>query len=509
LVDRNGAPQGEKHIAIYNPPGVNRELGSRRSAIKAAEGLTARLVRQGAQTITFAPSRLTVELLVHELRRQVRRKASDPELVEGYRSGYLPNERRDIEARLRSGSIRAVVATTALELGIDIGGLQAAVLAGYPGTLASAWQQMGRAGRGTGASLAVLVTNSTPLNQYIARHPEYLFETSPESALINRDNLDIRVSHLKAAAFELPIEEDEDFGPQTAELLQLLEENDILHGNKGRYYWMAESYPSEGVSLRSAAVDNFVIVENTPAARVLGEVDRPSAPLLVHKDAIYMHGGQQYHVDRLDWDEKKAYVHRVDVDYYTDANLAVDLKVLEVAEENRVTGAKLAHGDVAVSFLATIFKKIKLDTHENVGWGKIDIPQEDMHTTSYWLALESTVTDGLSRPAVEAGLWGIAHLLSGVAPLFLMCDPKDLQVVAEVRCPFTEAPTLFIYETRPGGIGFTKGLFDIHDQLLRAAFDLASECECESGCPSCVGPSIDESSHMKMAALTLLRRLMA
>src|SRR4051812_3576219 len=289
LVSQNGAPQGEKHIAIYNPPVVNQALGIRRSALKAAEAITLRLVQQGAQTITFAPSRMTVERLVHELRKRLKTGPGEPDVVEGYRSGYLPSERRDVEARLRDGAIRSVVATTALELGIDIGGLQAAVLTGYPGTLASAWQQLGRAGRGTVTSVGVLVTNSSPLNQYIARHPEYLFETEPESALINRDNLDIRVSHLKAAAFELPIEADESFGPETAELLELLAEADILHANRGRYYWMAETYPAEGVSLRSAAADNVVIIENTPAPRVLGEPDRPSAPLLVHDEAIYMH----------------------------------------------------------------------------------------------------------------------------------------------------------------------------------------------------------------------------
>ena len=213
-----------------------------------------------------------------------------------------------------------------------------------------------------------------------------------------------------------------------------------------------------------------------------------------------MHGGRQYHVDRLDWAEKNANVH-------TDANLAVDLKVMEIADDAPVTGGRRFHGDVAISFLATIFKKIKLDTHENVGWGKIHIPQEDMHTTSYWLALDDATTSGLSKAAVETGLWGVAHVLSGVAPLFLMCDPKDLQVVAEVRCPFTEAPTLFIYETRPGGVGFAQGLFDIHERLLRAALELVSECPCASGCPSCVGPAVDDASHLKVAATTLLRRL--
>jgi DEAD/DEAH box helicase domain-containing protein len=507
LVDRNGAPRSEKHVAIYNPPLVNRQLGIRRSALKAAEGLAARLVRSGSQTIVFAPSRVAVELLLRGLRARLPSKTGSRATIEGYRSGYLPGERRAIEAGLREGRIRGVVATNALELGIDIGGMEAAVLAGYPGTLASAWQQMGRAGRREGASLSVLVAGSSPLNQYVVRHPEYLFETSAEAALIDRDNLLIRVSHLKAAAFELPLEGGEEFGPETAELLALLDEEGILHRSGDRYYWMSESYPAEGVSLRSASIDNFVIIEAGPKPRVIGEVDRPSAPLLVHEEAIYMHGGSQYHVDRLDWHEKKAYVRKVEIDYYTDANLAVDLKVLEVDREEGARGCAKAHGDVAISYLATIFKKIKLDTLENVGWGKISLPQEDLHTTAYWLALTPDATRALSPATVEAGLWGVAHLLSGVAPLFLMCDPKDLQAVVQAMSPFTRAPTLYLYETRPGGTGFAEGLFEAHPRLLQAALDLASECECESGCPSCIGPSVDDTPYTKVAVLTLLHRL--
>jgi len=507
VVDRNGAPRCERVVGLYNPPVVNRELGIRRSALKAARTLAAHLLRSGVQTIVFAPSRLTVELLVRHLRDALPSKPGEPPPVEGYRSGYLPRERRAIEAGLREGRVRGVAATNALELGIDIGGLDAAVLLGYPGSLASAWQQMGRAGRGNGLSFAVLVTPSTPLNQYLAHHPEYLFETPPEAGLINPDNLIIRVSHLKCAAFELPFERGEDFGPDTADLLELLAEGSILHAVDGRYHWMAEAYPAEQVSLRSASSDNFVIVEDGPRPRVVGEMDRPSAPLLIHDEAIYMHGGQQYHVDRLDWKEKKAYLRPVNVDYYTDANLAVDLKVLEAGAEDGDGSCRRYHGDVAVTFLATIFKKIKLDTQENVGWGKIHLPQEDMHTTAYWLALEEPACERLDRAQLQAGLWGMAHLLSGVAPLFLMCDPKDLQAVAQVRSPFTGAPTVFLYERHPGGVGLAEGLYAVHGPLLAAALELARRCPCADGCPSCVGPGLDEAPDSKRAAITLLSRL--
>ncbi len=507
VVDNNGAPRGEKVVALYNPPVVNRELGIRRSALKAAQTLATRLLRSGVQTIVFAPSRLTVELLVHQLRTSLPSKPGEPTPVEGYRSGYLPRERRAIEASLREGRVRAVAATNALELGIDIGGLDAAVLLGYPGTIASAWQQMGRAGRGDRLSFAVLVTNSTPLNQYLSHHPDYLFETAPEAGFVNPDNLIIRASHLKCAAFELPFERDEEFGPGAADLLELLAEEGVLHAVDGRYHWMAEAYPAEEISLRTASTDNFVIVEDGARPRVVGEVDRPSAPLLIHDDAIYMHGGRQYYVDRLDWQEKTAFVRPVEVDYYTDANLAVDLKVLEVAVDVPDGGCRRYRGDVAVSFLATVFKKIKLDTRENVGWGKIHLPQEDLHTTSYWLALEEPTWAGLHRAELEAGLWGIAHLLVGIAPLFLMCEPKDLQAVAQVRSPFTGAPTVFVYERHPGGVGLAEGLFAAHGPLLAAALELARNCPCTDGCPSCVGPGLDEAPESKRAAIALLTRL--
>jgi DEAD/DEAH box helicase domain-containing protein len=507
VVDNNGAPRGERVIALYNPPVVNRELGIRRSALKAAQALATRLLNSGVQTIVFAPSRVMVELLVHHLRGSLPSKAGEPTPVEGYRSGYLPRERRAIEAGLRDGRVRAVAATNALELGIDIGGLDAAVLLGYPGTIASAWQQMGRAGRGDRLSFAVLVTNSTPLNQYLSQHSEYLFETSPEAGFVNPDNLIVRASHLKCAAFELPFDRDEEFGPGALDLLELLAEGGILHAVDGRYHWMAESYPAEEISLRTASTDNFVIVEDGPRPRVLGEMDRPSAPLLIHDDAIYMHGGKQYHVDRLDWHEKTAYVRPVDVDYYTDANLAVDLKVLEADIEIADDACRRYQGEVAITFLATVFKKIKLDTRENVGWGKIHLPQEDMHTTAYWLALEEPSWADLGRSDLQAGLWGMAHLLVGVAPLFLMCEPKDLQAVAQVRSPFTCAPTVFLYERYPGGVGLADGLFSAHRSLMVAALELARGCPCVDGCPSCVGPSLGEAPESKRAAITLLTRL--
>ncbi|HXK34513.1 MAG TPA: DEAD/DEAH box helicase [Dehalococcoidia bacterium] len=516
LIDDNGAPAGPKVVAVYNPPVVNRELGIRESSVGAARRIGERLLRAGVQTIVFAPSRVRVELLVRHLRDGLARAPGravgpdvGPRAIEGYRSGYLPSERRAVERGLREGRIRGVVATNALELGVDIGGLDAAVLTGYPGTLASAWQQMGRAGRRNALSLAVVVASSSPLNQYVAANPEYLFEATPEAGLVDPDNLLVRISHIKCAAFEVPFEEGDDFGPQTAELLDLLADEGVLVKAGGRYHWMTEAFPAEGVSLRSAAIDNFVVIEQGAKPRVIGEVDRPSAPLLLHEEAIYMHGGQQYHVDRLDWHEKKAYVRKVDVDYYTDANLAVDLEVLESFERAPAPGCEVDHGEVAVREVATIFKKLKLDTNENVGWGKISIPEESRHTTGYWFALDGGTASELPRGALQDGMWGMAYALRHLAPIFLMCDPRDLQAVAQMRSPFTEAPTLFLYENQPGGVGMARRLFEIHGDLMRAARRLVEDCRCRSGCPGCVGPSVGEHGTNKTAALALLRRLAA
>ncbi len=524
LVDNNGAPRGRKVVAIYNPPIVNRELGIRESSVSAARAIGSRLLQAGVQTIVFAPSRVRVELLLRYLREALKPPpghATGPDAgaatVEGYRSGYLPDERRAVERGLREGRIRGVVATNALELGVDIGGLDAAVLTGYPGTLASAWQQMGRAGRRHDLAFSVIVASSSPLNQYVAANPDYVFDTTPEAGLVDPDNLLVRVSHMKCAAFELPFDEKDitagvagvagDFGDRSAELLDLLSDEGVLVKAGGRYHWMAEVFPAEGVSLRSAAIDNFVIIEQGPKPRVIGQIDRPAAPLLIHDEAIYMHAGQQYHVDRLDWAEKKAYVHKVDVDYYTDANLAVDLEVLESFERAPSRGCEVDHGEVAVRDVATIFKKIKLDTNENVGWGRISIPEESRHTTGYWFSLSEEAVNGLGRAELQDGLWGIAHLLRHLAPIFLMCDPRDLQAVAQMRSPFTERPTLFLYENQPGGVGMARRLFEIHTKLIEAAVDVVRRCECPSGCPGCVGPSIGEHGTNKRAAALLLNRL--
>ena len=508
LIDDNGAPSGERVVVIHNPPVVNRELGIRQSSLKAARDISAELIRSGIQTIVFAPSRTRVELLLTYLRDSLRNKPGDPERVTGYRGGYLPNERRAVEKGLRDGTVRGVVATNALELGIDIGGLGASVVTGYPGSLASLWQQFGRAGRSREAALSVLVASSNPLDQFVATHPDFVFEGAVERGLIDPDNLFVMASHVKCAAFELPFTVGEVFGANTDELLDILAEDGVIQKANNRYHWMSEAYPAEQVSLRTASTDNFVIIEQGPHPRVIGECDRPSAPLLIHEDAIYIHRGQQYQVEYLDWDDKKAFVTPVAVDYYTDAQLAVELKVLDSFHSEGAAAGRHDMGEVAITFLATIFKKIKLNTHENVGWGKIAIPEANVHTTSYWLTFDEKATNGLDREQIASGLSGIGELARNLAAIFCLCDARDIGANVQVRAPSTELPTVYLYDMVPGGVGLAEKLFEVHDRLLEACLALVKVCECETGCPGCVGPQVEPASPAKRAAALLLERIL-
>ena len=508
VIDENGAPRGRRIIGLFNPPVVNRELGIRQGVVNATTAIASELQAAGVQSLVFAGSRTRVELLTQYLREAPggRSLPGEPERVRGYRSGYLPNERRDIEAALREGRVRSVVATNALELGIDVGGLDAVVVAGYPGTLASLRQQMGRAGRRQEDSLAILVASSSPLDQYVVTHPEYVFGESVEAARIDPDNAMIAAEHLKCAIFELPVETDEYalLGERSELLADALVEAGMVHrAQDGRLYWASEAFPAQEVSLRSASEENVVIIEDGPAPRVIGEVDRPSAMTLVHDDAIYIHDGRQYHVDRLDWDELKAYVSPVDVDYYTDAHLAVDLRVIEEWETQPTPST--AHGEVAVAYLATLYKKIRLHTHENIGWGKIKLPQDDLHTSAFWLTLgpeaQAVVRD------IEGSLIGLGQLLVQVAPLLLMCDPHDLELATQSKAPHTGLPTIFLWESVPGGVGFSEHLFDESVRLLEFAEEVVARCGCYEGCPGCVGPPVAPGLGVRADVIALLKTL--
>ncbi|HEV1997835.1 MAG TPA: Zn-binding domain-containing protein, partial [Candidatus Dormibacteraeota bacterium] len=488
-----------------------------RSSLLESQRIASAFLKGGAQTIVFGRSRLQVEILLSYLKQAHGDRLGRSGDIRGYRGGYLPGQRREIEAGLRSGQVRAVVATNALELGIDVGQMQAAVLCGYPGSIASTWQQLGRAGRRDEPSVGILVCSSNPVDQFLASHPEYFLSRSPEHGLIDPDNLLVLMGHLQASLFEVPFPDGERFGSQDpGEMLQVLEDEGQAHHSRQRWFWAADAFPASEVSLRSILAENVVIIDTSNAAaagpalpdsgaRVIGEMDQFAAQTLLHDQAIYLHEGQQYHVDKLDWGEKKAYVRPVNVDYYTDADRAASVQALEAFEA--VPGdIWRAHGEVQVTSLATIFKKVRYYTHESIGAGPIDLPQVDLHTTSYWLRVGEELTMTYSRLELEVGLQGLANVLRHTASVFLMCDPRDLGVAPQVRSPQTGGPTVFVFDVFPGGVGLSPRLFEMHDDLLRAGAELIADCPCTSGCPSCIGAIFDRDVDAKATALRLARR---
>ena len=509
-IARNGAPRGEKHFVFYNPPVVNQELGIRQSVIKTTRRIAERFMGSGAQMIVFARSRMRVELLLTYLEKAGRRVGIKSGDVRGYRGGYLPGERRAIEQGLREGSVTTVVSTNALELGIDIGRLDVCIMAGYAGTVASTWQQAGRAGRRQNLSAVVLVASSSPGDQYIINHPDYFFGRSPEHATLDPDNLVILLSHLKCAAFELPFLAGEEYGDQEiSEILDYLVDQGVLHRSGDRYHWMADTYPAEDVSLRSAAPDNVVIIDHRlPGGRVIGEMDLFSAQEMLHDDAVYLHGAQQYHVDKLDWERREAHVMPVTVEYYTDAQRKSELKTLTAEEQRPYSFGELAVGEIGLVSKVTVYKKIKLGTHENVGAGRVHLPEIEMHTVSFWWELPEEVITEIADAGLDLGdgLKGLAHLLGRVAPVFVMADPGDLHATAMVRSPFTDRPTLYIYDAFPGGVGYARRIHLQFDEICASAREHLGACPCEKGCPSCVGPAVESGSTARQAATWLLNR---
>jgi DEAD/DEAH box helicase domain-containing protein len=507
LVDNNGAPSGRKHFIFYNPPIVNKPLNIRRSATLEVRNIAGEFLKNKIQTIVFARSRVRVEIILTYLQELVKNQLQNKS-IQGYRGGYLPKQRREIERGLREGSIYGVVSTNALELGVDIGQLQVCVMTGYPGTVASAWQQAGRAGRRHGEAVIVMVASSSPLDQYMIQHPDYFFSRNPETARINPDNLVILVDHLKCASYELPFKQGETFdGVEIEDVLEFLQEERVIHFSGDKWYWMNDSFPAHNISLRSASQENVVIIDQSDVAnvKVIGEMDRFSAMTLLHDEAIYLHQGIQYQVEYLDWDEKKAYVREVDVDYFTDANLAVNLKVLEADKERMERTYSIGYGDVMVSAMATIFKKIKFETHENIGSGPISLPEEELHTNAVWLSFEKEQFYE-SEERLEQALISVANALQSIAPLMVMCDPSDLHVVPQIKAVHNEQPTIFLYDRYPGGIGLSDKVYEQMNDVLNQTNQLIVNCSCESGCPSCIGMEA-QGEYAKSDALVLLQQL--
>ncbi|HEY3818924.1 MAG TPA: DEAD/DEAH box helicase [Polyangiaceae bacterium] len=542
LLDESGAPRGQRRFFLFNPPVVNSELGIRASYVKQSVMLAADLVRAEVPTIVFGQSRSSVEVMLRYLRDAVATRSDrtdrgagiDPTRIMAYRGGYLPDQRRDIERRLRSGEILCVVATNALELGIDIGELDAVVCAGYPGSIAATWQRMGRAGRRGEQSIGVLVSSSAPLDQYLAREPGYFLGAPVEEARVDPDNVEILVQHLKCAAFEMPFKRGEAFGSlgvtETEEALGFLVRHRVLHESGSTFHWAADAYPANDVSLRSVGWDNVVIID-VARDKAIGELDWRAAHTMLHEQAIYQHDGECWQVERFDHENHKAFVKRVEPDYWTDAMTYVEVSVLDESGRGPVVQSEWTSGwgEVAVVEKVVGYKKIKFYTHENTGYGEVRLPEMQMHTTALWVTVPDAVCARLpeGRAAAIDALRGIGLALETVATLALMCDPRDLGTTLgdtvledadegggdeERPAPVPRkthggltpgySPTLFVYEHVPGGTGLAERIWEQRDVLLARTLRLIETCPCPGGCPACVGPG--EASR-KTAALALLR----
>ncbi len=529
LLDVNGSPSGKKTVVLYNPPLVDAVQGIRRSVMNESQRWALSFLKAGVKTILFAHSRVRTEVIASYVNDSLRNMYNDNHgiTVVPYRGGLLPLERRSIEKGLREGTIQGVVSTNALELGIDIGGLDAAVVAGFPGSFSSFWQQAGRAGRRQNESVAVFIASSSPLDQFIISHPDYFFERPQELAKIDANNPYVLTDHVKCAAFELPFTDEELaasgpslFPPEaTGEILSYLEEDGILRHTAGRWHWSDRSYPSEGVSLRSATADNVVIVDMTKGKNaVIGEMDRPSAKELLFPNAVYIHLGRQYIVTSLDIPNRRAEVEESEVNYFTDAVVKTDIKVLSEDENvpNAPIGTTVIVGDLLVRTQVAKFKKLKFHTHENIGFGEIALDAEERETRGMMLLLDG-ISDGgkalegfdrLDEASRAEVLAGIGSIIKSVAPFFLLCDRRDVGIAPRVRDPHFGCPVLYVYDQASGGSGLSESLATRMREILSISRQRVASCECDDGCPSCVGV-MQSGVGIKGAALTVLSGLSA
>ncbi len=603
LIDNDGSSRGERHFMIYNPPVTDPALGLRKSSLIESVRLANDVFTHNIQSVVFARTRRSVEIILTYLQGQLWEGKSKRETpahfasvansIRGYRSGYLPHQRREIEQGLRDGTVKTVVATNALELGIDIGGLGAAILVGYPGTIASVRQQAGRAGRGDAPAVSVMVVSSNPLDQFLAHHPDYFFGSSPEQALVNPDHLLILLEHLRCAMFELPFQKNEGFGSIPGELveeyLEFMVASQDAHFSNEKYYWMKDQYPAANISLRSASPQSVVLQSVTEDGRsiTIGTVDGESAAWMVHPGAIYMHEGQQYFVQEYDIDNRIAQLIPVGLDYYTEAQRNSEITVTNEIERETLSACDKAHGEIQVTTQVVGYKKLRWFTFENLGEEVLDMPPSDLQTTGYWLSLSEVALSRLREAGswsndrniygsdwarirdrvrardkyqcqvcgtietdrqhdvhhktpfraftsieeanrienlttlcktchrkveqnvrIRSGLAGLGFVLGNLAPLFLMCDPRDLGIFIDPAWKSAGGlPTVVLYDLVPAGIGFSQKLFEIHAVLMRRALELVSECECEDGCPSCVGPGGENGMGGKQETLEILKEL--
>ena len=506
LVDNNGAPRGEKRIVLYNPPLLDKVQGIRRSAVTESRRWMIALLKAGIKTILFAHSRVKTEVTASYVNEDLANIFTDNSRirVEPYRGGLLPNERREIERGLREGSIQGVVSTNALELGIDIGGLDASVVAGFPGSFNSFWQQSGRAGRRGGTSVSVFVATSSPIDQYIMNNSDWFFRSKAEEARIDPENPYILCDHVKCACFELPFLDREleegPFGKSAGDALEYLEEAGIVRHAGEKFHWADRSFPAEGISIRSAVSDNVVIIDLTNGKNaVIGEMDRPSAKELIFTNAVYIHRGRQYLVENLDINNRKCFVREAEVNYFTDGLVKTDIKVLtedermQLGKDGPPFAMEAALSDILVRSQVTKFKKIRFHTHENIGYGNIDLAEEEMQTRAFILLFgqespAGKVLQEMDEQIAGAALSGAGTLIRNIAPVFIFCDPRDLGIAERVRDPHFGMPALYVYDKYPGGTGLSEALVHHANALFAAIDEAISRCACKSGCPSCVGP---------------------
>jgi len=542
LIEQSGAPRGERHVLLWNPPVVNPDLGIRASSRSQTNRIARHAIRAKLKTIVFAQSRLMVEVLTKYLKDVFDSDPRLPERIRAYRGGYLPTERRATERALRESSIDGVVTTSALELGVDIGALDVAVLNGYPGSIAATWQRLGRAGRRQRPSLGILVASSQALDQYMIRHPEYFENAPPEQARIAPDQLLILLDHIRCAAFELPFQAGDTFGTvPVTEFLEVLTESGVLHQEGKRWDWIADSYPAQAVSLRSVADGNFVVVDRSDGRQtIIGEVDYAAAALTLYEGAIYMVQSQPFQVEKLDWEGRKAFVSRTNVDYYTDAIDQTKLKVLQRFDGAKAGRGTSHHGEVHVVRHVSGYKKIRFYSHENIGYGPVTLPDSELHTTAVWWQLDQEILDQAFQRRQDAldGFLGAAYALHTVASVSVMAEARDLhKAVGSGDAAFFAtqdaqgrgqwraadgkpvspehspafAPTVYLYDSYPGGMGLSEPLFLRAHEIVRDARALLAACGCSIGCPACVGPVLahdeDSGRSAKQLALAVMELL--
>ncbi len=497
VVDDDGSPRGTKHFVFWNPPHLGNTGMERRSSNIEAKDLFVRLIREGYQSIAFVKARLLAEVLLRYAQDDLQKAGGGlAKRIRAYRSGYLPEERRKIESALFDGDLLGVISTNALELGIDVGSLDVAIMVGYPGTIASTWQQAGRAGRRQSESVAILVGHNAPIDQYLMQNPEYFFSNNPEGAVLDRGNPHILLNHLRCAAFEVPIpvDEEESYGPYAPAILDLLQDHNHLRLVRGRWFHTDQEYPASSFSLRNSGENEYTLLDTTDGANfVIGTIDEPSAFTQVHPQAIYMHDGETFFVDELDLSERVAYLHKSDVDYYTQSVSDSHIDAPEADMERPVAESTGFFGECSLHEKVTMFKKIKFGSRDSLGYGQIDLPHTTLHTTALWFVPTAPVLRKVldqGRVPVD-GMVGIANVLCEVIALHVMCDAHDLGTVVDMRN--SQGPTTFVYDKYPGGLGYGRRAFHKLEEILDAARELILGCPCEEGCPSCVGAPLAPS----------------